>query len=171
MVLTLTTIDNQQQWRNFFCQVDELETAFDILSGIVQRGSQPVRASLRDGNGIIDLPLDIFNNHPFSEPIRILKKEWESILAQPLHKPVVQELTPSEWFTRLLKAKQNRIENLQKTLGQMQNLLLSTKKEMAKGPYKTRLMQRYQSSIDRYADLLAQAQLSYTALLCPATSD
>ncbi|MFD1141954.1 hypothetical protein ACFQ4C_12580 [Larkinella insperata] len=168
MILTVTAIDRQQQWRSFFCQVDELEVAFDILNGIVRQGDQPIKALITDESGRIELPTEVFDESSVSAAVRELKKDWESILTQPRPEAGIERAPDAEWFYRLVILRQRRLEQLQDSLGQMQQLLTNTRKEMPKGPSKTRLINRYQGLIDRYLELVARAQAAYQAVLCPA---
>ncbi|RAJ97407.1 hypothetical protein LX87_02307 [Larkinella arboricola] len=165
MMLTITAIDRQRQWRRFFCQIDEFETAFDILNGIVRQGDQPISALVTDEGGRIELPTEVFDESPLSAPVRALKQDWELILAQPIREVSKEREPDADWFPRLLALRQTRVEQLQDTLSQMQELLRTTRKEMPNGPYKARLMERYQRLVDRYTHLLAQAQAAYQTVL------
>ena len=167
MILSVTAIDRQRQWRNFFCQVDELEAAFDILNGIVRQGDQPIKALIIDEDGCIELPAEVFDEASLSASVRALKQDWELILALPVRAFRNEYKADSEWFSRLIALRQMRVEQLQDSLSRMQQLLRNTKKGMPKGPYKTRMINRYQTVINRYTHLLARAQAAYQAVLSP----
>lgn len=167
MILSVTAIDRHQQWRSFFCQVDELEVAFDILNSIVQHGDQPLKASISDESSRIDLPIEAFGEQTMAEPIRQLKREWELILTPPVEQAKEERAPQPDWFPRLLALRQRHIDQLEDSISRMRQLMLFTKKSMLKGALKTRLINRQQETIDRYTSALARAQAAYSALLFP----
>ncbi|GAB3325645.1 hypothetical protein GCM10027299_24030 [Larkinella ripae] len=165
IILALTAIDQQQQVRDFYCHVDELETAFDILNSLILRGNQPIRAEVTVSGGRTELPVDVFDGQDWSAPIQQLKKEWEALL-QPSGPSSQAE--PSNWFVRLLAVRRQRLEHLEHSVHQMQQLIKSTQRNLRSGPYKNRLLWHYQGSLDYYQHALTQAQSAYSKVLCPA---
>ncbi|UHG94836.1 hypothetical protein [Spirosoma oryzicola] len=163
MFLQFTTLTKDRQWREFSCQLDELEVGLDVLLSIVKMGDQLINAYLTDGDSRLALPVEAFEGDSFSEPIGQLKREWEQLLAQP---PVSQSLTSVDWrktevIEPLIALKQRRIDGLQDTLNQMQQLLYTTELGMQEGPYKTRLITHYELIINRYTNSIARIENIY----------
>lgn len=83
MVFSLTAIDQEGQTRDFFCQIENIEVGFDLLSAVAAQGHILLRAQMLEDNKVTSFPLDIFDGLPFSENIRLLENEWQQILAKP----------------------------------------------------------------------------------------
>jgi hypothetical protein len=84
MVVLLTAIDEQGQIRDFSCQLSDLETGFDLLSYVAILGHTLLKVRLVDGDNLINLPTEAFDQNPISPVIRELEKEWRHVLSQPL---------------------------------------------------------------------------------------
>ncbi|MFD2935223.1 hypothetical protein [Spirosoma flavum] len=84
MILSLTTITSEAEYRNFSCQFSDLETAFDLLNAIVSEGDQLIEAELLDRDERTLLPIEAFDGESCIMPIKQLEKQWEQILSKPV---------------------------------------------------------------------------------------
>ncbi len=81
MVFSLTAIDEAGQTRDFFCQVENIEVGFDVLSAVAALGHILLKAQVLEGDKLTSFPTEVFDGVPFSENIRLLEKDWKEILS------------------------------------------------------------------------------------------
>jgi hypothetical protein len=85
MLLFLTTIDRESQFRDFRCWLTSLENVFDFLSYISSTGETIIQAEIVDNDQRIQLPPQAFDGAPFSASILQLESEWQQILSEPVN--------------------------------------------------------------------------------------
>jgi hypothetical protein len=81
MVLLLTMIDKDKQWRDFVCMAAEMEDALDIASEIATHTAYILEASLIEDGKIIKLLPELFDGKPFSSPMQQLEAQWRQVLS------------------------------------------------------------------------------------------
>ena len=99
MLLYLTTIDKERQFREFFVLVSSLEKALDFLSLLVSLDSILIKAELVENGKRMELPVEAFDGHLVSPVIQTLEAEWHQVLDA----PVAVEPVPDEWLARLIQ--------------------------------------------------------------------
>ncbi|GAB4044992.1 hypothetical protein [Spirosoma jeollabukense] len=80
MILSIVTTDSILQRREFFCQLNTLETGFELLSKLTAQGHALLKAHLIEKGKVIDLPVEAFDGSPFQEPIQQLENQWIALL-------------------------------------------------------------------------------------------
>lgn len=83
MIFSLTAIDQNGQTQDFFCQIEQIELGFDLLSAVSATGHILLKAESLDEGKLTSFPVAVFDGIPFSENIRLLEREWQQILATP----------------------------------------------------------------------------------------
>ena len=95
MLLVLTTIDKQAQFRDFVCLLSTLELVLDSINAIALTGDPIIKAQLIEegkGRGVF-LPIDGFDGQPVSQQLQALEKQWQQILNQSGRGPADSYLT------------------------------------------------------------------------------
>ncbi|GAB3281781.1 hypothetical protein GCM10027347_57630 [Larkinella harenae] len=165
--LAITSLDNQQQSRDFLGQVNDLEMAFEFLNKLVRQGNLPIRALVIEQGICTQLPVEVFDGQSWSANLQQLQSEWETLLKHSLPRPQLQSEASFDWFIRLLTLRLQQVEHFRALIQQMQQLIKTTQKGLAASPSKKRLLQHHQRSLDRYCTSLARAQAAYSNLLHP----
>lgn len=80
MVLLLTAIDSLGELREFSCQLPQIETGFDLLTFMDEKGHTLVRARILDEGGSMPLPLKANDVNHALPIVQELEKDWRQIL-------------------------------------------------------------------------------------------
>ncbi|MFD2937344.1 hypothetical protein [Spirosoma flavum] len=80
MFISFSTIDNKGQLRNFCWWFSGMEFALDMLSSVLYKGNQLVKAELIDNDQCTQLPVDAFDGSNFRRQIQQLESEWQELL-------------------------------------------------------------------------------------------
>lgn len=165
MVLYLTANDPANHPREFFCQVDTLEVAFEFLSSVVAQGSTLLQAYIVEDDRRTDLPVTVFDGTHFLKAIHNLETEWLSLLTVTTRSsatnytgliPLIQQRA------RLFAIKMATYENL---IGELEHLLERTHTNFSPGPAKNRIISQYESMIQRNQAWLLKSQTSHKVIL------
>lgn len=81
ILLFLKALDEDDQFREFICQVYELETALGTLSAIVAQGNKILEAYIIEEGQRTHLSTQAFDHQDLVYPIQQLQSEWQTILA------------------------------------------------------------------------------------------
>ena len=81
IMLFVKALDAENQIRDFFCQIYELETGLGALSAIAVRGNKLIDAYIIEEGNKTRLPIQAFDSQDLIVPIQQLRSEWETILA------------------------------------------------------------------------------------------
>lgn len=81
IVLFLKAIDENNQIREFVCQIYELETALGALSAIAAQGNKILEAYIIEEGKRTHLSTQAFDHQDLIRPIRQLQRELKLILA------------------------------------------------------------------------------------------
>jgi hypothetical protein len=105
------------QNRDFFCQLDQLKNAFELLSNVVAGGDSLLHAHILEDNGQrMPLPLEAFDGAPFIAPIQQLEQQW-LVSLNPM-----PESTPTS-FDRQEIIQWNRIRQYETQIGSIQQTM------------------------------------------------
>ena len=149
MVLFLAALDKEAQLREFSCQLDKLEVAFDFLSTIVARGDTLLSAYILDNNERTDLPIDVFDGAPFLEAMQDMEKDWQALLSAPPQ----PEQSPNQHIIQFIQQRvrqyETRIANEKLMISRLEQLLLRSNEGFSSGHIRSRLIREYEAMISR----------------------
>ena len=74
MIIAITTRTKYDHERSFNAMVNTLETGLDAIDSIVATGDTLLRAQVFDGNQVLTLPIEAFDECPLLAPIHTLEK-------------------------------------------------------------------------------------------------
>lgn len=111
MMFRLEAIDIHQEIRQFLYQVNRLETGFEFLNHIVDRGNILISVDLIEDDHRMSLPIEAFDGFSFLPVLRQLELEWVSILAKPL-RPIL-DVEGTFWYQRQLRFYGQKITKLE----------------------------------------------------------
>lgn len=157
MYFTLNVIDRNQDARQFFFQIDELEMGFEFLNHIVDKGAILISVDLIDNDQCTSLPVKAFDGISFLPELEKLKNEWVSILAKPLQLKVPMDLKITHLYKEKLNFYEQRIISLELMISDINRHCAQTE-----APFRTKnevVSNRYQSVLRRYEAQLNQAHL------------
>jgi Sensors of blue-light using FAD len=80
MTLLLTAIDGSGEVREFSCQLPQLESGFDLLTYMDDKGHTLVKARILDEGGSTRLPLKTDAVHPAFPIVQELAPDWRQVL-------------------------------------------------------------------------------------------
>jgi hypothetical protein len=165
MMLFLTSVDRENQYRPFSCQLNRLEVAFDFLSDIVGKGSTLKEAYIVDEGKRTDLPIAVFDGEPFLLAMQELEKDWQSLLNDPIisASTSAQQLTPL--FQKRVQQFETRIATYQQMIGRLEQLLHRTEENFSLGPMRAKVITQYESMIYKNQIWLIKAQVSHKVVL------
>ncbi len=161
MVLFLAALDKEAQLREFSCQLDKLEVAFDFLSTIVARGDTLLSAYILDNEGRTDLPIDVFDGDPFLEAMQEMEKDWQSILSEPLQSDPSQNQYIIQFIQQRVRQYETRMTNEKLMIGRLEQLLLRSEENISSGQIRSRLIRDYEAMINRYQVQLIKTKLCH----------
>lgn len=152
MYFIIEVLSRQHQERNFSFQLDEqnLELGLDTLTALVSKGDQLLEVCLVFDDSRTNLPVSIFDGQGFSQPIALLKNQWEEILSALPEQPM-NYINTNELLKKAQVSRQLTVDNLLMSRQQMQALLVRASQK----PCNDNLLNHYQSLVDRYDRLLA----------------
>lgn len=160
MFLSITTLNREACWQDFFCQINDLDHAFAFLDVIVNKGDTLIKAHITDQGSKLKIPVEAFGGEPVCEHIELLKEEWEYILAQPLKQPKQPSAT-EELHQRLLAVRRTKETHLRHKLRMMQHLLQVTQESFRESERKQRIIQHYQLVINQLTDSLSRLHAQF----------
>lgn len=84
VTLLLTAIDLEGEFREFACQLPDLDNGFTILTTIASLGHTLVEARVLEESSWTSLPHKAFDDTPVLPVIKELEKDWQQILTKSL---------------------------------------------------------------------------------------
>ncbi len=158
MVLSLTTIDNRNEYRDFCWWFERLETTFDVINSISSRGDQIISVKVIDNEHSVSLPIEAFDGIPCSRIVRQLEDEWKQVLIQPVNLRSLSHQRLIALTREQIKSQHTRIAQLTAAIEQLelwrQDVLSSTFTET----HQMNVLSRTQMSVQMYQQHLANAQ-------------
>jgi hypothetical protein len=82
MILFYTSQDILGNEKKYSWWFSTMEFALDVLSALVVSGRIITSAELIDNNNRISLPLDAFDGHCLSAPLKDLEIQWQQLLGE-----------------------------------------------------------------------------------------
>lgn len=161
MVLFLASLDKEAQLREFSCQLDKLEVAFDFLSTIVAKGDTLLNAYILDNNERTDLPIDVFDGAPFLEAMQEIEKEWQSALSEPLQADPSHNRYIIEFTQQRVRQYETRIANEELMIRRLEQLLLRSAEAGSSETMRSQLVQEYEAMIVRYEVQLTRTKSAH----------
>ncbi|GAB3953311.1 hypothetical protein GCM10028805_36750 [Spirosoma harenae] len=156
MTLTIRTLTPQQHSREFHCEFDDLEKAYNFLLSVKQGGDLFLTAEFIDWRGNYGLPVEELNQGGWLNPFHQLKQQWEHCLAAPVSHPPIGQGSVAALKERLVQSQLDYRANLEDTLIQMLVLRESAQCCLSEGARKSKLMAQYGLTIDRIERSLAR---------------
>lgn len=156
MLLCLTTLTPQNEFRKFSLYIDRLEFGFDVLNRIVAKGNKLLRVQLADDQGIVNLPVEAFDGSSILESIKELENEWKFIMESSPNSEANTRMAISTLIKRQLVVYKNQIERIEPLLKRTEALLLRSK-EMNLSPHNQALVNSFQRSLTSYQNQLDRA--------------
>lgn len=157
MILFLTCIDKETQFRDFFCTINNMETGFDVLSSLSSSGEQIIKAEIIDQGERIQLPPEAFDGDLFSAPIQKLQSEWTAILSPPAVK-ANQEIL--DLFQKQIQNHEANIAQCKHMIGFLEISLENVKLINCSESKRRLLITRYESSLTKYHRYLDKLTVS-----------
>lgn len=158
MILSFTAIDKNDHFRDFFCQIADLEIACDLLSRITMLGDTLVRTQLIDEGNQMELPIDAFDGAPFSESMQQLETQWQEVL----NEPVRAVLSDNTWQVELTRHQidlyEIRIEEFGRLIGKFEGFRQRADAITHGEPWQGRLIRHYDSSLITYRGYIDRAK-------------
>ncbi|WP_420151076.1 hypothetical protein [Spirosoma sp.] len=158
MILSFTAIDASAQLRNFFYQQEELENALDILSAIASQGDTLLNACIIDEKSRLELPVEAFDGQQFSDSIKQLEKQWQTVLSESTRTTEENDTWYVELTRQRVKLYEDRLDQLTKTINQLEVLYQHTEDYMFNERLRTNLINRYSSLLAQYGHYRTLAQ-------------
>lgn len=84
VTLLLTAIDLEGEFRDFSCQLIDIDIGFDLLSQLASKGNILVKVRLLEESSGTYLPHEAFDEKPVLPVIKELEKDWQQILNKSL---------------------------------------------------------------------------------------
>lgn len=165
MLLYILVRTTDQQVKDFCCQFDDLEESWDFLRGIHKKGDTFLKAELIHHQDRYGLPLDTLNQGQTVNPFRELRQQWEQWLIPATACKPSGAGSRNYLNQRLIALHQSFIANIEQTLSQMLFLWDSAHCCLPEGPRKTRLIQQYQTTINRCSRSLIHHNASIERLV------
>ena len=159
MVLFLKAIDTKDQYREFNCQFDQLEMAFEFLSRLVAEGETLIDAYIVDKEKRQSLSLEAFDGMSFLPVMNELEKEWQSALNRPTAVPPVGDQSLIELTQRRVQLYEKRVGIYENMITSLTELLHHTEDRCFSESRKEHLIRQYEAMIYRNQLELIQAQV------------
>ncbi|RZK31620.1 MAG: hypothetical protein EOO61_17800 [Hymenobacter sp.] len=80
VILLLTAIDSAGEFREFSCQLPDIDSGFAVLTTIASLGQTLVKARLLEESSWTSLPHEAFDELPVLPIIKELEKDWQQLL-------------------------------------------------------------------------------------------
>ena len=80
MIFSITAIDKHKEIRQFTYGLNDLAIGLYFIHDLVIRGDSLISVQLTDPQGVIDLPIETFDDAPPSKVLDQLEAEWKAIL-------------------------------------------------------------------------------------------
>ncbi|GAB3942173.1 hypothetical protein GCM10028805_06380 [Spirosoma harenae] len=155
MTLNICTITAQHHSKEFHCEFDDLEKAYNFMLHVQQGGDVFLTAELVDRRGRYGLAVEELNQGGWRNPVHQLKQQWEHCLAVPLAIPQSHQGSVAALKARLVQSRLDYRANLEDTLIQMLELRESAQCCLSDGARKSKLLAQYGLTIDRLERSLA----------------
>ena len=160
MMLSIKTIDTNNEYRDFYWWFDRIETTFDVLNTISSRGDQILKAEIIDNDQRTVLPAEAFDGigGRCSDAIQQLEHEWKEILSQPISQRSVNNYRLINLTRSQIRNQNNRIAQLERAIETIEQRLQQVEYIYAIKPGCMNLLSRNQMSLQQYQQQLDLAQ-------------
>lgn len=167
MILSIVTTDSTLQRREFFCQLNTLETGFELLSKLTAQGHALLKAYLIEKGKVIDLPVEAFDGSPFQKPIQQLENQWTALLETVKTEAAQKPLRSNPIEMQRLIFYEERIVALEGRLTKLYQFLNRQQFSFTGYHEKNTLFDRYRILLDDYQRQLNKAwQIRQQLLEC-----
>ncbi|AUD06784.1 hypothetical protein [Spirosoma pollinicola] len=82
VILLLTAIDSAGEFREFACQLPDIDSGFALLTTIASLGHTLVKVRLLEESSWSYLPHEAFDEMPVLPIIKELEKDWQQLLTE-----------------------------------------------------------------------------------------
>ena len=158
MVFLLTAIDESGNTRDFSCQLNTLESGFEVLNNVVAMGHTLTKARLLDQGNQTDFPTEAFDGVPFTEALQELEREWKMILREPIDSTATTQ-TRIDFAHWQLETYETLITSYELFIARLSRLLerAQTMQEVRPGARNFGVIQHYEVALDNYRTRLIKA--------------
>ena len=157
MIIAIITRTKYGHERCFSALVNSLETGLDAIDGIVATGDTLLRAQVFDGNQVLTLPIEAFDERPLLAPIQTLEKEYNRILSQPQTPLANRSDKLLEVLGRAQDGHEAYIARLQAAIVSLQQRLARAQKNVIDTLQPSPQINQLTANLERYQRLLAIA--------------
>lgn len=158
MILSLKSMQPGGDCQYFFCNIDDLESGFEVLSMLAAQGDLVLEAHIMDETTRLDLPAHIFDGKPFRSPIRRLEKQWTRILNKPVGKGSVHNLELKATTHRLMGTHQRQLDHALLCIDRLVELQKRARQTISDAVWQTVMLNRYQELINGHRVRIEQLQ-------------
>lgn len=158
MILSFTAIDTSAQFRDFFCQFAELETALDFLGTITSQGDTILKAHIIDDDKRTELSPEAFDGQPFTQPLHQLEKQWQVLLSDPMHLATPDTSWRIDFARQQIKLYDNRIAVIRLAISQIELLWQRAEESIQHESRRIQLIDRYRQMLIRHQQQINQMQ-------------
>ena len=157
MTLSFIAIDKNSEFREFSCQLTNLDIAFDVLSSIASKGDVILKAQIEDEGSCLELPTYAFDGETFSNALYQLELQWQEALKGP-----ARTLSLTAWrqdvMQRRIDSYENRIARYTVAISQLERLRDRVESTTPMYSDRSRLINHYDRMLDNYRYNLWQAK-------------
>ena len=160
MMLSIRTIDTNNEYRDFHWWFDRIETTFDVLNTISSRGDQILKAEIIDNDQRTVLPAEAFDGigGRCSDAIQELEREWQEILSQPVDLRSVINERLVNLVRNQIRHQNERVARLERVIGKIEQRLQQVERSYGIDGRSINLLSRNQMSLQQYQHQLDLAQ-------------
>ena len=165
MILYLTTIDSQNEYRNFHCRLEPLEAILDIVNSISTTGDKLIDVTIIDDDHCISLPVEAFDGTPCAGIIRQLECEWSQLLNQSVNQRSLINQRLIAFTQRQLESQHNQITRFTDAIGLLNQHDQHVHSGLQTDPRWMALLSRTRMNLRLYKQQLVVAQERHRVLL------
>jgi hypothetical protein len=165
MQLIFTSINSNNQRREFSWWLANLEIICDVLNSIVSKGNQLISAEIVDGDQRTQLSVEAFDGSDCSGAIRQLRQEWQQILSAPVSSRSVHNQRLIGLTQRQVKNHEGRIAQIELAIKALEQQRQQVQNHIFREPSRSVLMSRNEEAIQQFQLHLTIAQARQQTIL------
>ena len=155
MIFFLTAIGHKGECREFSFMDSELETGFGFLDYISSKGHLLLRASVNDGENLLQLPVEAFDGQTGLPIIQALAQEWQALLNTPIKAKLNCQQRAAELMASRINRHERCIIKLEMALSRTQIQLAHMQTINSKESYRSRTIHQLELTLNRFQASLA----------------
>lgn len=148
MIIRLTSVDSQNQLRDFSFQVERLEQGFDILNQLAANKEKLIAAQLVDKRFVISLPIESLHGGSVHGQMEDLKRKRKSTLENSLLTVTAVQATLLDLANQRLAVCENQIARFEPLVSRIEALLHNSQELNISPEAKQILKKNYENMLD-----------------------